>query len=286
MSQPLTAQAMTFDANRPVTWNQGTAPYAGNSFAYCSEGTFGPCSCGIHSIAYVLLKSEYWEMGKLPTDAYALSQEFGIGSNYQGIPSYNWERVTSATDGYVTHVRSHWVQNNTTSHDLIRQEYAKGNYMVLSVKVGGTGHLIAVDYVDEEGNIVILDSAINAKYLTQMDGNGWVRDIQVFSVDEIPANEAAKYWDGDAVGKVGREREIKELNEQLKVLEGDLKAAEEQKQQQEAKSVEAKTNLLGVIDSLKEQKETDIQQDIETLIIKPATEQQESVELESIDSTN
>lgn len=286
MSQPLTAHAMTFDANRPVTWNQGTAPYAGNSFAYCSEGTFGPCSCGVHSLAYVLLKSEYWEMGKLPTDAYALSQEFGIGSNYQGTPSYDWERVTKATGGYVTHVRSHWTQNNTTSHDLIRQEYAKGNYMILSVKVGGTGHLIAVDYVDDEGNIVILDSAINAKYLTQMDGNGWVRDIQVFSVDDLPANEAAKYWEGDAVGKVGREREIKELNEQLKVLEDDLKAAEKKKEQQEAKSEEAKSNLLEVIDSIKEQKETEIQQEIETLIIKPVTEQQESVELETIDSTN
>lgn len=272
-------QAMTFDANRPVTWNQGSAPYAGNSFAYCSEGTFGPCACGVHSIAYVLLKSEYWEMGKLPTDAYALSQEYNIGSNYKGIPSYNWSKITEATNGKVKYVGDHWPQNNSTAHEIIRDEYVKGNFMILSVKVGGVGHLIAVDYVDEDGNIVILDSAINAKYLTQMDGNGYVRDIKVFSSDEVKSFEAAKYWEGDAVGQVGRTRELNALKEELALLELEMKQAEielqKEKVEQEAKSEAAKESVLELVSTLKEEREVEADKDIESLEIPkqvPATE--------------
>lgn len=274
-------QAMTFDANRPVTWNQGSAPYSGNSFAYCSEGTFGPCACGIHSIAYLLLKTEYWEMGKIPTDAYALSQQYNIGSNYKGTPSYNWSKITEATNGKVKYVGDHWPQNNSTAHEIIREEYVKGNFMILSVKVGGTGHLIAVDYVDADGNIVILDSAINAKYLTQMDGNGYVRDIKVFSSDEVKSFEAAKYWEGDAVGQAGRNREINALKEELALLELEMKQAEIELQkekaeqelaeqalrEQEAKSEAAKENVLELVSTLKEEREVVADKDIESLEI-------------------
>ena len=235
-----TVLASSYDANRPVTWNQGTAPYRNQSFTYCSEGVFGPCACGVHALATILLKTEYWERGMTAEDAYAFSQEHQIGSNYQGIPAYNWEKVTQATRNTVTHTRNHWTQNNTTAHDIIRDEYAKGNFMILSVVTGGVGHLIAVDYVDEEGNIVIIDSAINAKYLTQMDNNGYVRDIQVFESATIKATEAAKFWEGEEVGKVKRGREIDALKQELNDLKELQKQEEATLLAQEAKSKKAK----------------------------------------------
>lgn len=243
-----TVLATNYDANRPVTWNQGTAPYRNQSFTYCSEGVFGPCSCGVHSLATLLLKTEYWERGQTAVDAYQFSQEHKIGSNYQGIPSYHWPGVTKATNNKVTHIRSHWPQNSSTSHDIIRDEYAKGNFMILSVVTGGVGHLIAVDYVDEEGNIVIIDSAINAKYLTQMDNNGYVRDIQVFESDTIKATEAAKFWEGEEVGKVKREREIDALKQELNVLK------ELQKEEEQAKK--AKEAIMQEIQSHSQKEET------------------------------
>lgn len=229
-----TVLATNYDANRPVTWNQGSAPYSNQSFAYCSEGVFGPCSCGVHSLATLLLKTEYWERGQTAVDAYQFSQDHKIGSNYQGIPSYHWPGVTKATNNKVTHIRSHWPQNSSTSHDIIREEYAKGNFMILSVVTGGVGHLIAVDYVDEDGNIVIIDSAINAKYLTQMDNNGYVRDVQVFQSDTIKATEAAKFWAGEEVGKVKRERELQELKQELTDLQTIQKEEEQAKKAKEA----------------------------------------------------
>lgn len=245
-----TVLATNYDANRPVTWNQMSAPYSNQSFAYCGEGMFGPCSCGVHSLATLLLKTEYWERGKTAVDAYQFSQEHKIGSNYQGIPSYHWPGVTKATNKNVTHIRSHWPQNSTTSHDIIREEYEKGNFMLLSVEVGGGGHLIAVDYVDEDGNIVIIDSAINAKYLTQMDNNGYVRDIQVFESDTIKATEAAKFWEGEEVGKVKRERELQELKQELADLQ---KLKEEEEQAKQEKEV-----ILKGIQSHSQKKETNI----------------------------
>lgn len=239
-----TVYSGSFDPAVPVSWSQGSAPYSGNSFAYCSEGTFGPCSCGIHSLATILLKTEYWDAGKIATDAYALSQEFGIGSNYSGTPSYNWPKVEGATNGHLKFEADYWGSSTADSHNYIREQYNKGNFMILSVKTNGVGHLVAVDYVEDDGDIVIVDSAIRAKYLTQMDG-GYVRNVTVYSVDGLDARDAAHFWKGDTIGKVGREAEIKELQEELELLKSELEPED---------STESVSQILELINSLEQTK--------------------------------
>lgn len=187
-----------FDKNNPITWLQGAPPYNGEYFEYCSEGTFGPCACGVHTIAFLLLKTGFWSSGKDAMDGYKFSQEHGIGSNYGGTPAYNWPGITSATGGKVKHIENAWFENATSSHDYIKEQYEKGNFMTLSVTMGGTGHLIAVDYIDSNGDIVILDSGRRYKYLKAMDGNGWVRDVNTYSSTNHDAKAAPKFWDGES----------------------------------------------------------------------------------------
>lgn len=187
-----------FDKNNPLTWLQSAPPYNGEYFAYCDEATFGWCACGVHTIAYLFLKTGFWSSGKDAMDSYKFTQEKGIGHNADGIPQYDWPSMGTATGGTVKHIEQAWFENATSSHDYIKEQYEKGNFMTMSVQMSGTGHLIAVDYVDSNGDIVILDSGRRFKYLKAMDNGGWVRDVNTYSSTKHDAKAAPKFWDGES----------------------------------------------------------------------------------------
>lgn len=232
-----------FDPASPVSWAQGSAPYSNVGFRYCSEGTFGPCSCGMHTLAVLLLKSEYWDAGKLATDAYLLSESNGIGSNYNGIPAYNWSKVEGATGGYLKYEGAYWPSSREDAKSILRQIYANGQYAVISVTINGVGHLVALDYVEDDGDVVIVDSAIRAKYLDQMDGGG-VHYIQAFS-SAIPSNQAAHFWQGDKIGKYSYNTVMNALQTEANQIESELnniKTEEEAAAQRE--SILTKIDLL------------------------------------------
>lgn len=188
-----------YDVNKPISWAQSAPPYSQEYFEWC-DGTFGGCACGVHTLAYLFIKTGYWSMGKDAMDAYKLTKEKGVGRNHEmsGMPSYDFHLMTSITDGKVKYLENAEFGNATSSHDYIREQYKKGHFMTLSVEVSGTGHLIAIDYVDDEGNIVILDSAIRAKYLNAMDRGGWVRNVHTYKVDGLKAQDAPKFWEGES----------------------------------------------------------------------------------------
>lgn len=188
----------SYSKDNPISWLQSGQPYNQEAFAYCSEGTFGYCACGVHTLAYLMLKTGYWTTGKDAMDGYKFAQDKGIGSNSSGTPAYNWAGITAATSNKVKHLENAWFEDASSSHAYIKEQYNKGNFMVLSVKMGGVGHLIAVDYVDANGDIVILDSGRRYKYLKAMDGEGWVRDVHTFSATGKDAKTAPKFWDGEA----------------------------------------------------------------------------------------
>lgn len=248
-----------FNPVSPLSWQQGNAPYSNYAFAYCGEGSMGYCSCGIHSMAYLLLKSEYWDAGATAVEAYQFSLANNIGSSWNGIPSYNWAQFAAATNGHLVYEGTYWPSNMQDAHNFIRQQYANGKFMILSVTYGGSGHLIAVDYVDEQGNIIILDSAIRAKYLTQMDGGG-VRDIKVFSSPYINSIEASHFWEGDAIGVSKNKRELQALYKELDDLQKDQGPSKSDIQVQ---SQQTSNEILNLVKNVADQKESQVEENIQ-----------------------
>lgn len=234
-----------FDVTSPISWKQGSAPYANQSFRYCYEGTFGACSCGLHTITNILLKSEYWKVGKLATDAYVLSEDNGIGSSYDGIPSYDWAKLETATDGYLKYEGSYWPKSRDEAKDILKELYNKGQYAAISVTLGGSGHLVALDYVEEDGDVVIIDSGIRAKYLDQMDG-GQVWYIQAFS-SPINSRDAAHFWEGDRIGHASYTKEMKKLSDEVEKLEEELKKDEVAKDIKGKELLQAKDKINTII---------------------------------------
>lgn len=194
-----------WDAHSPISWKQGEGPFARDYFEF-SGTDFADASCGMHSFAVILLKSGYVRSGFTAKDAYGLALDYGMGSNYYGMPAYNWERVTEATGGYLEHVAT---VREGNLYEEIREAYRRGEYVIISTSINGVGHLVALDYVDKDGNIVIIDSAIRANSLDQM---GAVHYIVRFKADR-PSHKAPRYWMG--------EMDAKEAN--LWIVEGVLR---------------------------------------------------------------
>lgn len=236
-----------FDPLRPESWLQGGAPYSNNQFAYCSEGTFGPCSCGIHTLAYLLLKSEYWTDGKLATDAYNFSIQNNFGSNYHGGPAYRWSDLDSMTGNYLTYEGAYYINSYEEASALIRQEYARGNYVVISL-AGNGGHLIMTDYVDEQGNIVVLDSGWRYKYLDDFRGMYSLQYLQVFS-SPVDARQSAHFWRGERIGKVKHTNELNALKSEFAELEREL-----QQEQKSENGTEVIDSVLTQINELAEER--------------------------------
>lgn len=261
-----------YNKNNPLSWNQYHAPYSDDYFSF-SGSTFGYASCGVHSLAYLFLKTEFKDAGFNAEDAYKFAKDHGIGSNYKGIPAYHFPNITKATNGYIKHIDSIWPPNTKEAHDIIRREYEKGNFMLLSVKASAIGtHIVGVDYVQDDGQIVILDSAYQAKYITDMFDNGYVRNIEVFKVEGLDAKDAPKFWKGEKPGKIKREKELRELEKELIELVGPEKAKETLDELKE-ESEEVKTEEVD-----KEEKQRELEELKKEILSESAQEIVDTVE--------
>lgn len=182
-----------YDANNPLTWSQSLSPYAQDYFGFCPEGTIASCGCGVHAFAYLMHKTGVYSPGKTVPDAYKDLTGKNMISQVGEYPSYSWGGVSELSGGKVKFIGADAGGNYQTVVD----NYKEGIFQILSVNVGSISHLIAVDYVDEEDNVVILDSALRAKYLDAMNGGGVTR-IDMFEVEGLKAYDAPKIWEGES----------------------------------------------------------------------------------------
>lgn len=197
----------SYDVDNPLTWNQSSSPYAGDYYGFCPEGTIAACGCGVHAFAYIMLKSGAKSKGYSVPEAYKDLTSRTMISQVGEYPSYAWGSVKDLTGGKVTYIGS----DGDASYETVKKNYEEGIFQILSVYVGSISHLIAVDYVDTEGNVVILDSAINAKYLDAMNGGGVTR-IDMFKVEGLQAYDAPKFWDGESASGSSSDGDSKSNN--------------------------------------------------------------------------
>lgn len=194
-----------FDVNRPVTWHQGEAPYSDDTFP--GGGTYGESSCGAHTLAALMIKAGIWGKGKTAVDAAELAYKVGIlsdGSKY----GFTDEKVKEFSDGKLSLVM--WKVETDLSkektYDIIESELDAGHYIWVSVNIYKTvendgdypsgGHAVLVDYIDEDGKVVIIDSGGRYKYLDDV-GAGESDAIAVFKSSVQSSKDAPKFWEGE-----------------------------------------------------------------------------------------
>lgn len=185
----------TYHPLDPTTWRQGKAPYSNEFFAY-SGTNFGDSSCGIHTLAALFLKTGYAVEGFNAVDAYNWSLKNGFGENNNGMPAYAWSALEEKTGGYLENANYYDESSGTNGVDWVRQEYQKGNFVVMGTTLNGVPHVIALDYVDNQGQIVTLDSGGGYQFLSQQD-SGHIRYAFSFKVAGIPAYNSPKLWAGE-----------------------------------------------------------------------------------------
>lgn len=200
-------QTAEYDPFNPTTWRQGNAPYSNEYFAY-SGTTFGDASCGIHTLATLFLKTGYAIEGFNAVDAYNWALSNGFGENMNGMPAYAWSSLEEKTGGYLENVGYYDESDGSNAHDWIRNEYAKGNFVVIGTNLGNVPHVIMLDYVDEAGNIMTLDSGAGYQNLNQQDG-GHVRYAFSFKVVGIPSYNSPKLWAGESLASFKPIRDAK-----------------------------------------------------------------------------
>lgn len=222
----------SYDVKLPVTWHQSLAPYSSDEWGYCTANNYGDCSCGVHAVASLLLKTGYWGVGKdavdgsdfasqhnvlstciatkstgvcLPDDeASQYSQTGSLPSHLVKGPIYHYEKLEQATDGHLKFIEEHSNQGNYLSDakQILTDAYQNGYFAVMGVDLGaeGEGHAIILDYVDTNGDVIIIDSGGRYKYLDAMYG---IKRIHLFEVKGLKSYDAPKLWLKEALFEKG-----------------------------------------------------------------------------------
>lgn len=192
----------SYSVDDPLSWNQCNHSYSNDVYPVWGE-TYCQSSCGAHSLTWVLLKSGIWDMSKSPKDAFTFFSKNGWAS--QGSGGYNSMGVGAPVkeNGKTIEAVKYMSGGMDSFKPWARDMYDSGYYVIMNVP----GHLIAMDYVDADGDIVILDSADLCQYIECAVAR-WGNSITAwaYEVSGSKANDASavNFWDGDTVtGRAG-----------------------------------------------------------------------------------
>lgn len=192
----------SYSVDDPLSWNQCRHSYSNDVYPVWGE-TYCASSCGAHSLTWVLLKSGVWDMSKSPKDAFTFFSKNGWAS--QGSGGYNSMGIGAPVkeNGKTIEAVKYMSGSMASFKTWARDMYNSGYYVIMNVP----GHLIAMDYVDSDGDIVILDSADLCQYIECAVAR-WGNSITAwaYEVSGSKANDASSinFWDGDTVtGRAG-----------------------------------------------------------------------------------
>lgn len=189
--------AGAWEKGKPESWGQCDAPYSNRIFPIWGE-SYCSASCGGHAITYMLLKAGLLEEGATPPDIESWISDSGI-AQYQGVYPYPTVEYKGTKLEKVEEIDEN--SPLTDSHkEFIKDHYKEGHFIIINVPY----HFIALDYVDKDGNIVVLDSGWKMKYLegawkAAFNYSGVTRTrIVAYKIEGKDSTKAPKFWEGEA----------------------------------------------------------------------------------------
>lgn len=193
--------------NNPASWRQDNEHYGGLYFTLGDDGdNFAGASCGIHSLATMFAKAGYtptnWESsdtGKKYKEydwpavaAHDWAMDYGYGRHY--VYRSTGDAITTGTNGKITHIATQEYGSVAEMKQGLIDGWNKGYFALISGFWGGISHIVAFDFVDTAGDVFIIDSAWNYKYLESMTQADYVA---FYEVDGIDVKDAPKFGEGD-----------------------------------------------------------------------------------------
>lgn len=190
------------DPNKPHTWQQCGWSWSGETFPIWHE-TYCSSSCGAHSITWMLMKAGVWGSDKDPRDAWEFISNSGWA--YPGSGGYVSMGSTSEGGKDITLMGS-----GPATKQWITEQYNKGYYVLINVP----GHFIALDYVDEDGDVVVLDSAGDRCIFLECAEARWGTGGQAFAyeIEGSNAQESIQLQNGGVVGTANSSKDNKGQN--------------------------------------------------------------------------
>lgn len=162
------------DPARLETWRQGRYPGAAEIILKEGGGTLAHDGCGYFALT-AMARKEGTDTRIEPTDLARFAAEMGMTNNWWG--HFDFERVGELDLGlklpsireYHGAVRStmagqsyFWSMKNLSHQEqlqVVADLWGEGYYVLVCLANRNTkGHYVAVDYVDDEGNIRVFDS--------------------------------------------------------------------------------------------------------------------------------
>lgn len=164
----------------PLAWRQargdvacptaiGTTPAKGLTQIYGADATYGAVGCTYFATCYFLIRVGIWSpkddgtimdwINKIVTEN-NWSGYAPLGKELTGI----YPKVECVAEGQV-------VGTYEQMKVKAKEAFDRGNFLVLCANCDFAGHAIYVDYIDENGDIVIIDSSMPQIRFT--DPSGW-----------------------------------------------------------------------------------------------------------------
>lgn len=195
--------------DNPATWIQSNDFYGSQTFTLGGDGdSFAGASCGIHSLAAMFAKMGYtpanWD-GKsyngfdwpaLAAHEWAMDHSYGWNYGYSGSGNV----IEANSGGKIKHIATTYYNSLAEQEQGIKDGWAKGYFMINSGFWNGISHITSIDYVDTDGNVVIIDSGWRYKYYDSMTTPHYV---MFYEYEGQSIQDAPRFWDGEAMTTSG-----------------------------------------------------------------------------------
>lgn len=232
--QPLAYTGTGSNAKDPNTWNQSDQ----NQVA-----TFGPqnidwrqASCMIQSATFLKVKTGSAPIGYAPWD---LKKELDSYNGYASSGYLSYNKVDWGNDWVIEKNGEEHGMIGATYQDIFKY-YEQGYVMVIRVISPAGPHMIAVDYIDEQGNIYIFDSGFRGQKFSDTYSPSSVTDVMLLKSKSGKKGKDLPHVIGNPAGQQLYAQVEKEGTYALTAKDVEKAKAQEKTKENEKKVADAK----------------------------------------------
>lgn len=236
--------------DKPYTFHQYTYPMANQTLLRPGGELASTSSCGYFSLGFALMKSESIPKDYNILDLVKTAREHGMQNTSWG--HFDWSRlhelnlglkqsdITSYENVFIS--QGNWFLNGSkeTQKETLKKLMREGKYVIVCVRSPKTeGHYVFLDYIDENGDIRMVDSGFEGSYLSEYDDGEISYAIVLESTEgKMSYDMLNLYEDYDDSSKKDNQKILqKRLEEEKRLIEETNKKIRELAKEIKAKEV-------------------------------------------------